>query len=168
MLVIGSSDAVQHPRVKKVFVRAIQDQHEIQRLYEESQERRGEDIAYALRMEIDLSSHFSTRGIEASYNGKFSSDGGILDEDYSWARSVKQAAQVNKYVPQYFGPVKDGVRVNEENIASRIDAGTGIAFIPWCNGQFIRGHGMGVLVKFDGFIYLQVGASKKLAVMPVF
>ncbi len=60
------------------------------------------------------------------------------------------------------------MRVNEENIASRIDAGTGIAFIPWCNGQFIRGHGMGVLVKFDGFIYFQAGASKKLTVMPVF
>ncbi len=41
------------------------------------------------------------------------------------------------------------MHVNEENIAR--EAGTGIAFIPWCNGQVIRGHGKGVLVKFDGF-----------------
>ena len=101
-----------------MFIRAIQDQHEIQRLYEESQARRGVEIAYELRREVDLSSKNATRGIETSYNGKFSSDGGILYEDYSWARSVKQAV-LNKYVPQYFGLVIDNVRVNEENIARK-------------------------------------------------
>ncbi len=63
--------------------------------------------------------------------------------------------------------MKKDVLVNEENIAHISDAGTGFAFIPWCNGQVIRGHGKGVLVKFDGFRYLQAGSSKKFTVMPV-
>ena len=149
-----------------MFIRAIQDQHEIQRLYEESQARRGVEIAYELRREVDLSSKNGTRGIETSYNGKFLSDGGILYEDYSWARSVKQAV-LNKYVPQYFGLVIDGVRVNKENIARKSDAETEHAFIPWCNGQVIREHGRGVLVKFNGFIYILLGGSKKHTVIPV-
>ena len=160
------SEAVQHPRVKTVFIRAFQNQDEIQRLYEESQARRGDEIAYELRREVDLSSKHATRGIETSYNGKFSSNRGILDEDYSWARSVKQAI-LNNYVPQYIGSRIDGVRVNVDNIASRFHTETEHAFIPWCNGLVVRGHGRGVLVKFDGFIYQQVGGSKKLTAMPV-
>ena len=66
-LVIESSEAVQHPRVKTVFIRAIQNQDEIQRLYEESQERKGDEIAYQLRREVDMSSKYTTRGIETSY-----------------------------------------------------------------------------------------------------
>ena len=83
-------------------------------------------------------------------NGKFSSDGGILGVDFNWAKSINKAYE-NKIIPQMFGSRNDGVRVNEENITSRINAETGNAFIPWCNGQVIRGHGRGVLVKFDGF-----------------
>ncbi len=60
-LVIESSEAVQHPRVKTVFIRAIQNQDEIQRLYEESQERKGDEIAYQLRREVDMSSKYTTR-----------------------------------------------------------------------------------------------------------
>ena len=58
--------------------------------------------------------------------------------------------------------------VNEENITREMNTGTGITFIPWCNGQEISGHdGKGVLVKFDGFNYLQLGSSKTITVMPV-
>ena len=132
-LVSGSSNEVQHPRIKTVFIRAIQDQHEIQLLYEESQARRGDEIAYELCREVDWSSKMATRGLETSYNGKFSSDGRIRDVDYSWAKSVRKA-KLNKYVPQYFGSRNDGGLVNEENIdfesPCRMDTGTGIAFIP--------------------------------------
>jgi hypothetical protein len=149
-----------------VFIRAIQDRNEIQRLYEESQARRGDEIAYELRRDVDWSSKMATHGIESSYNGKFSSDGGILGVDFNWVKSIGQGWGKN-YIPEFFGPRNDGVRVNEENITSRIDAETGIAFIPWCNGQVIRGRGRGVLVKFDGFRYLQAGSSKNITVMPV-
>ena len=151
-----------------MFIRAIRDQDEIQRLYEESQARKGDEIAYELRKEVDLSSVHATRGIEISYNGKFSSNGGILDVDFHWTKSVRTAL-VKKYVPQYIGSRIDGVRVTEDNIASRLHAETEHAFIPWCNGLDIRGHGRGVLVKFDGFIYHQVGSESKskLTVIPV-
>ena len=79
-----------------MFVRAINDEHEIQRLHEESQARRGEEIAYELRREVNWSSKHATRGIEISYNGKFSSNGGILDVDYSRARSIREAKFVSK------------------------------------------------------------------------
>jgi hypothetical protein len=140
-----------------VFIRAIQNQDEIQRLYEESQARRGDEIAYERRREVDWSSRFATRGIEASHNGKFSGNGGILGEDFNWVKSIRKAWS-NRFIPS---------RLNEENITSRMNAETGIAFIPWSNGQVIRGHGRGVLVKFDGFRYLHAGSSKNFTVMPV-
>ena len=74
-LVIELSDAVQHPQIKVVFIRAIKDQVEIQHLYQESQARRGDEIAYELRRDVDWSSKTATRGLKTSYNGKFSSDG---------------------------------------------------------------------------------------------
>jgi hypothetical protein len=165
-LVIESRDAVQNPRVKTVFVRAIQDQDEIQRLYEESQARRGDEIAYELRREVDWSSKYATLGLETSYNGTFSSDGGILGVDFNWAKSCKQA-RLSCFVPGYFGPRNDNVRVTEDNIRREMNAETGITFIPWCNGQDISGQGKGVLVKFDGYKYLQFPASKTITVMPV-
>ena len=58
------------------------------------------------------------------------------------------------------------MRVQEDSITSRMDSETGIAFIPWCSGQAIRGRGRGVLVKFDGFRYLHAGSSKNYTVMP--
>ena len=149
-----------------MFIRAIQDQNEIQRLYEESQARRGDEIAYELRREVDWSSRMATLGIESSYNGKFSSDEGILGVDFNWEKSVRRAC-LSHFIPSYFGERKDGLRVNEVNIKCEMKAGTGITFIPWCNGQDIHGHGKGVLVKFDGFRYLQAGGSKKFTVMPV-
>jgi hypothetical protein len=155
-----------YPRIKKVFIRATQDQVEIQRWYEESQARRGDEIAYELRREVDWSSRFATRGLETSYNGKFSSDGGILGVDFNWAKSVKKALE-KKIIPKGFQKKKRRMIVNEEIITSQINAETGNAFIPWCNGQVIRGHGMGILVKFDGFRYLQAGSSKNYTVRPV-
>ena len=62
-------------------------------------------------------------------------------------------------------PKLDNVLFNEQTLTPLIDAGNGIAFIPWCSGRIIRGHGKGILVKFDGFMYLNT--SKTFAVMPV-
>ena len=97
-----------YPRIKKVFIQATQDQVEIRRWYEESQEN-GAEIAYELRREADLSSKMATRGIETSYNGKFSSDGGTLGVDYNWAKSCTRGI-VEKMIPSYVGPKKNGVR----------------------------------------------------------
>jgi hypothetical protein len=165
-LVTESNDAVQHTRIKTVFIKAIKDRDEIQHLYQVSQARRGEEIAYKIRREFDWSSKYATRGLEISFNGKFSSDGGIQDVDFRWAKSVKKALS-SCFIPKFFGPRKDNVLVNEENIKSRMSDKTGITFIPWCNGQVIREYGTGVLVKFDGFKYHQAGSSKKYTVMPV-
>ena len=97
-----------YPRIKKVFIQATQDQVEIRRWYEESQEN-GAEIAYELRREADLSSKMATRGIETSYNGKFSSDGGILGVDFNWAKSCTRGI-LEKMIPSYVGPKKNGVR----------------------------------------------------------
>ena len=86
-------------------------------------------------------------------NFQVTDDGGIQDVDFRWAKSVKQV-RLSHFIPMYFGQQKDGVNINEKNITSQIHAETGIAFIPWCHGRVIRGHGKGVLVKFDGFKYL--------------
>ena len=106
-LVTGSSDAVKYPRMgMEVYIRAIiiqDDQGEIQGLYEESQARNGDAIAYELRREADMSSKFATRGLEMSYNGKFSSNGGIIDVDYHWAKSVRQA-RFEKRLPKFMDP----------------------------------------------------------------
>ena len=148
-----------------MFLKAIQDEHEIQRLHKESQARRREEIAYELRREVDWSSKHATRGIEISFNSKFSSNGGILDEDYSRTRSIREAKFVFKIAPAYIGSRKDNVLFNGGILTRLIDAGNGIAFIPWCSGRIIRGHGKGILVKFDRFMYLNT--SKTFAVMPV-
>ena len=152
-----------YPRIKKVFIRATQDQVEIRRWYEESQENDGADIAYELRREADLSSKMATRGIETSYNGKFSSDGGTLGVDYNWAKSCRRA-MLEKMLPHYVGLRSNGVNVNEVNLSRLIsDAGTGFAFIQWCNGRVIKGYeGKGVLVKFNGFVYIQLRSGEKV------
>jgi hypothetical protein len=113
-------------------------------------------------------SNKATRGLEMSYNGKFSSNGGITDVDYHWVKSVSQA-RLEKRLPKFIGPRKNGVNVNEPNIAHRMDAVTGILFIPWCNGQVIQGYeGKGVLIKNDGYIYLQLnGDDSKIRVIPI-
>jgi len=171
-LVTGSSDAVRYPRMgMEIYIRAFiiqDDQGEIQGLYEESQARNGDAIAYELRREADMSSKFATRGLEMSYNGKFSSNGGIIDDDYHWAKSVNQA-RLEKRLPRFMGPRSNGVYVNEPNIAHRMDAVTGILFIPWCNGQVIQGYeGKGVLIKNDGYIYLQLnGDDSKIRAIPI-
>ena len=157
-----------YPRIKKVFIQATQDQVAIRRWYEESQEN-GAEIAYELRREADLSSKMATRGIETSYNGKFSSDRGILGVDYNWAKSCTRGI-VEKMILSYVGPKKNGVNVNEVNLARLIsDAGTGFAFIQWCNGQVIKGYeGKDVLVKFNGFVYIQLGsAENRTKVIPI-
>jgi hypothetical protein len=85
------------------YIRAIpiQDQDEIQRLNEESQARRGDEITYELRREVDWSSKMATLGLETSYNGLFSSNGGILDVDFRWEKSVCKAR--SNLIPRYFG-----------------------------------------------------------------
>ena len=93
-----------YPRIKKVFIQATQDQVEIWRWYEESQEN-GAEIAYELRREADLSSKMATRGIETSYNGKFSSDGGILRVDYNCAKSCTRGI-VENMIPLYVGDLR--------------------------------------------------------------
>ena len=67
-------------------------------MYEESQARNGDAIAYELRREADMLSNKATRGLEMSYNGKFSSNGGITDVDYHWVKSVSQA-RLEKRLP---------------------------------------------------------------------
>jgi len=49
------------------------------------------------------------------------------------------------------------------------DAGNGYAFIQWCNGHVIKGYeGKGILVKFDGFVYIQPGsAENNMKVIPI-
>ena len=90
--------------------------------------------------------------------GKFSSVGGVQGVDFrkSYARLDCQIL-----FPDFLGHGKMALYdvVDEENIAERSDAGTGITFIPWCNGP-IWGHDIGVLVQFYGFRYHQAGSSK--------
>jgi len=90
-----------------VFIRAIKDQDEIQHLYQESQARRGDEIAYELRRDVDWSSKTATRGhvdskLHIMVNFQVTDDGGIQDVDFRWAKSVKQV-RLSHFIPIYFG-----------------------------------------------------------------
>ncbi len=68
-----------HVRVKTVFLKAFkshEDEKVLDLLFQQAEERGGEDISYKLRKEVDLKK--ASPGVFVSSNGKFAEQGGVL------------------------------------------------------------------------------------------
>jgi hypothetical protein len=67
---------------KLVPIKKTQNRDELEHLFQVSQEDNGEDRVCKLRMDAECTSHIAGPGNEISRNGKISTNGGILNDDY--------------------------------------------------------------------------------------
>ncbi len=58
-------------------------------LFQQAEERGGEDIAFNLRKEVDLMN--ASPGVFVTNNGKFAKNGGVLGLDYFSSSSIRSA-----------------------------------------------------------------------------
>ena len=76
---IVNTPFIPHVRVKTVFLKAFkshEDEKVLDLLFQQAEERGGEDISYKLRKEVDLKK--ASPGVFVSSNGKFAEQGGVL------------------------------------------------------------------------------------------
>ena len=156
-----------HPRVKKVFLKAFQsykDENELDLLFQQAEERGGEDISHKLRKEVDLMN--ASRGVFVSSNGKFAENGGVLGVDYFSCPSIRSAVR-DKRINSSFGKRPNQRSVTEQIIRENMDD-HGECFIPWTRGGLIAGKtGRGTLIKFNGYVYSRTsGGDSRAHVYP--
>ena len=60
--------------------KSYEDEEEIEILFQQAEERGGEDVSYKLRKEVDLK--HASFDVFVSFNGKFAEQGGVLGVDY--------------------------------------------------------------------------------------
>ena len=142
-----------HNRVKKVFLKAFQsykDEEVLDLLFQQAEERGGEDIAYKLRKEVDLM--WSSRGVFVSSNGKFAENGGVLGVDYFSCPSIRSAIR-DKRINCNIGKKPNQRALSEQFIRENMDD-HGECFISWTRGGLIAGKtNRGTLIKFNGYMY---------------
>ncbi len=155
-----------HPRVKKVFLKAFQsykDENELDLLFQQAEERGGEDISHKLRKEVDLM--YASRGIFVSSNGKFAENGGVLGVDYFSCPSIRSAGR-DKRINHNFGKKPNQRTVTEQIIRENMDE-RGECFIPWTRGGVVAGRMQkGILIKFNGYMYARTGGDARVRVYP--
>jgi hypothetical protein len=142
-----------HPRVKKVFLKAFQsykDENELNLLFQQAEERGGDDISFNLRKEVDLLN--ASPGVFVSNNGKFAEQGGVLGVDYSSHSSIRSATR-DKFINYNWGKKPNQKSITEKIIRENVNE-RGECFIPWSRGGLIAGYEKrGTLVKFNGYMY---------------
>jgi hypothetical protein len=150
---------LQHCRVKKVFIKGFKlpgDEKELNLLFQHAEERRGEDIAYKLRKEVDLM--HANPGVLVSNNGKFAEKGGVLGVDY-FSRSSLRLARIDKLINGNWGKRPNQKSITEKIIRENMND-HGECFIPWTRGGFILGRmEKGTIIKFDGYMYAHTGGG---------
>jgi len=141
-----------HVRVKTVFLKAFksyEDEKVLDLLFQQAEERGGEDISFKLRKEVDLMN--ASPGVFVTSNGKFAEQGGVLGVDYFSRPSIRSAIR-DKLIN-----VNWGKRPNKRTITERIvreNMVNGECFIPWSRGEWIdRKMEFGTLIKFSGYMY---------------
>ena len=144
---------LQHTRVKNVFLKAFKsykDEEMLDLLFQQAEERGGEDISHKLRKEVDLIN--ASPGVFVSNNGKFAEQGGVLGEDYFSYPSIRSAVN-DKRINSKFGKRPNQRTVSEQIIRENMDD-NGEFFIPWIRGGLIAGKTeRGTLIKFNGYVY---------------
>jgi hypothetical protein len=146
-----------HVRLKKVFLKAFksyQDEEVLELLFQQAEERGGEEISYKLRKEVDLKN--ASPGVFVSKNGKFREQGGVLGVDYSSHPSITSAIR-EKVINNNWGSRPNQRKVTLQLVRENMDE-RGECFIPWSRGGLIPGKkGNGTLVKFDGYMHARAG-----------
>ena len=155
---------LQHNRVKKVFLKAFQsykDEEVLDLLFQQAEERGGEDIAYKLRKEVDLM--WSSRGVFVSSNGKFAENGGVLGVDYFSCPSIRSAIRDKRINCNIGKKKKPNQRaLSEQFIRENMDD-HGECFISWTRGGLIAGKtNRGTLIKFNGYMYAHKGDDARV------
>jgi hypothetical protein len=156
-----------HPRVKKVFLKAFKsykDEEMLDLLFQQAEERGGEDSAYKLRKEVDLIN--ASSGVFVSSNGKFAENGGVLGVDYFSCPSIRSAVR-DKRINSNFGKKPNQRKLSEQIIRENMDD-HGECFIPWTRGGLIAGKtDRGTLIKFNGYVYSRAnGGDARVRVYP--
>ena len=127
-----------HNRVKKVFLKAfksIKDEEVLDLLFQQAEERGGEDISYKLRKEVDLMN--ASRGVFVSSNGEFAENGRVLGVDY-FSRPSFKSAKRDKLITCNWGKKPNQRGITEQIIRENMDD-HGECFIPWSRGGLIAG-----------------------------
>ena len=157
---------LQHTRVKNVFLKAFksyEDEEMLDLLFQQAEERGGEDISYKLRKEVDLMK--ASRGVFVSSNGKFAENGGVLGVDYFSCPSIRSAVRY-KRINSNFGKKPNQRSITEQIIRENMDD-HGECFISWTRGGLIAGKTeRGTLIKFNGYVYARTANVARGRVYP--
>jgi hypothetical protein len=157
---------LQHTRVKNVFLKAFksyEDEEMLDLLFQQAEERGGEDISHKLRKEVDLMN--ASRGVFVSSNGKFAENGGVLGVDYFSCPSIRSAVR-DKRINCNFGRRPNQRTVTEQIIRENMDD-HGECFIPWTRGGVVAGRMQkGIIIKFNGYMYARTGGDRVGCVYP--
>jgi hypothetical protein len=147
-----------HNRVGKVFMKAFksnEDEKEIELLFQQAEERGGEEIAFKLRKEVDLKN--ASPGVLITKNGKFAENGGVLGKDFFNCISIRKAID-DKLINVNWGTRHNKRYITEKIIRENLN-NRGECFIPWSSrGGRIPGYEKtGSLIKFSGYLYARRG-----------
>jgi hypothetical protein len=158
---------LQHSRVEKVFLKAFKsykDEEMLDLLFQQAEERGGEDISHKLRKEVDLM--YASQGVFVSSNGKFAENGGVLGVDYFSCPSIRSALR-DKRININFGKRPNQRTLTEQIIRENMDD-HGECFVPWTRGGLIAGKtDRGTLIKFNGYVYSRTsGGDARVNVYP--
>jgi hypothetical protein len=155
-----------HTRVNNVFLKAFksyEDEEMLDLLFQQAEERGGEDISHKLRKEVDLMN--ASRGVFVSSNGKFAENGGVLGVDYFSCPSIRSAVR-DKRITSSFGKRPNQRSVTEQIIRENMDD-HGECFIPWTRGGLIAGRMQkGSIIKFNGYMYAHTRGDRVGCVYP--
>ena len=158
---------LQHTRVKNVFLKAFksyEDEEMLDLLFQQAEERGGEDSAYKLRKEVDLIN--ASPGVFVSNNGKFAEQGGVLGDDYFSRPSIRSAIN-DKLINCNWGKSPNQRCITEKIIRENMDE-RGECFIPWTRGGVVAGRMQkGILIKFNGYMYARTGGDRVGCVYPL-
>ena len=132
-------------------------------LFQQAEERWGEDISHKLRKEVDLMN--ASRGVFVSSNGKFAENGGVLGVDYFSCPSIRSAVR-DKRINSNFGKKPNQRSITEQIIRENVDD-HGECWIPWTRGGVVAGRMQkGILIKFNGYMYARTGGDRVGCVYP--
>ena len=96
-------------------------------LFQQAEERGGEDISYKLRKEVDLK--HASFNVFVSFNGKFAEQGGVLGVDY-FSRPSLNSANMDKLINVHWGSRPNQRTISERIIRENMDNG-GECFVPY-------------------------------------
>ena len=127
-----------------------EDEEEIELLFQQAEERGGEEISFKLRKEVDLKN--ASPGVLVTKNGKFAEQGGVLGKDFFYFNSIRKARD-GKIINGNWGTRSNKKTITNQIIKENMNS-RGECFIPWSSGGCIAGHEItGSLIKFSGFVH---------------